>query len=232
MKLLESSTCPGSATFHPGSICNLACVTCGPGASTRWQHELGIPVVSKNVKEINQDLLDATQQMAGIVIGGGEPVLNFSTKTLLSSLRPDQTVSIHFNGTVLPDQNFLDASSNFQHIRYVFSIDGIGKRFDYLRWPAKWDRVVSNVVKLVQLVPDNVEFGVNITVSQLNRQYLSEILEWVNQTIPQNKQGKQTCVSYNQAGNMLTQQYLDSIDKKRNLNWKELFPLSADEIPD
>ena len=231
MELLESGSCPGSATFNPGSICNLACVTCGPDASTRWQREMGIPILPGNPREIDPATVDRIKQMTGIVVGGGEPVLNFSTETLLSVVNPDQLVSVHFNGTVLPKQSFLDKSSRIHNIRYVFSIDGVGKRFEYLRWPAEWDQVVENVLWLAAHAPDNVEFGLNITISQLNRYYQDEIVEWAKQTIPCNRQGKQTHISYNQAGDILSERYLDELDAKRNLNWRELFPLAVKEIP-
>ena len=229
MELLESGSCPGSATFNPGSICNLACVTCGADASTRWQQELGIPVVSGNPREIEQTIIAKAQQMTGIVIGGGEPVLNFSTETLLENLN-SQSVSVHFNGTVLPKQSFLDTCSRLDHIRFVFSLDGTQERFEYLRWPAKWDRVVKNILWLLDNAPDNVQFGVNITVSQLNRHYYHDVVDWVEQTIPANRQGKETHISYNHTGDILTQRYLDQLDTKRNQDWKTLFPLAVSEI--
>jgi MoaA/NifB/PqqE/SkfB family radical SAM enzyme len=230
MELLESGTCPGSATFNPGSICNLACVTCGPSASTRWQQELGMPVVPGNPRAIDQEIINQARSMTGLVIGGGEPVLNFSTETLLEHANREQLISVHFNGTVLPKQSFLDKSSRLQNIRYVFSIDGVGQRFEYLRWPAKWDQVIKNILWLWENAPDNVEFGVNITISQLNNRYLTEIVDWVDQNISCNRQGKTTHVSYNQTGNILTQKYLDDLDKKRNLNWRKLFPLAIENI--
>jgi hypothetical protein len=112
----------------------------------------------------------------------------------------------------------------------VFSIDGVGKRFEYLRWPAKWDQVVQNVLWLFNNAPDNVEFGLNITISQLNRHYYTDIIDWVKQTIPTNRQGKETYISYNQAGDILRQKYLDDLDKKRNLDWRELFSLAINDI--
>jgi sulfatase maturation enzyme AslB (radical SAM superfamily) len=131
---------------------------------------------------------------------------------------------------VLPKQSFLDKSSRLQNIRYVFSIDGVGQRFEYLRWPAKWDQVIKNILWLWKHAPDNVEFGVNITISQLNNHYLTEIVDWVDQNISCNRQGKTTHVSYNQTGDILTQKYLDDLDKKRNLNWRKLFPLAIENI--
>ena len=231
MELLESGTSPRSATFDPGSICNLACVTCGPNASTRWKHELGIPIESGNPRTIDQKTIFMAKQMTGVVICGGEPMLNHSSETLLENLNSDQLVRVHFNGTVMPKQSFLDKSAQFQQIEYCFSIDGVGERFEYLRWPAKWDKVVENILWLIQTAPINVQFAVNITISQLNQHYYTEIIDWINQTIPQNRQGKETVITYNQAGeSLLTQQYLNALDKKRNTNWQTTFPKAIDAI--
>jgi len=231
MRLSESNTCLGSATFYPGSICNLACVTCGPEASTRWQQELGIPIVPGNPRDIDQATIQKAKTMTGIVIGGGEPMLNHSSESMLEHLNSDQQINIHFNGTILPKQNFLDKSERFTHIRYCFSIDGIGERFEYLRWPAKWNTVVDNILWLVDTAPPNVDFSVNITVSQLNKEYYTEVVDWVIQTVPQNKQGRKTVITYNQAGDdLLTLIYLDGLDKKRKLNWKAVFPNSVKYI--
>jgi MoaA/NifB/PqqE/SkfB family radical SAM enzyme len=230
MEIDESETNPGAASFNPGSVCNLACVTCGPSASTRWQRELGLPVTPGNPRKLDQTIIDRVRQLNGIVLGGGEPMLNLSTETLLQNLNADQWVSVHFNGTVLPKQSFLDKSSQIKNITYVFSLDGIGKRFEYLRWPAQWDQVVQNVLWLFENAPDNVEFGLNVTISQLNKHYQDEIIDWVNQTIPHNKQGKPTHISYNQSWKTLRQRYLDDLDIKRNLNWRETFPLAVADI--
>jgi MoaA/NifB/PqqE/SkfB family radical SAM enzyme len=231
MQLLESEKIPGSGTANPGSICNLACVTCNAKASTRWAHELGLPVVAGNPRDIDSGLVTRINQMQGLVIGGGEPVLNFSTKTLLSVLRPEITLTIHFNGTVLPKKDFLNLSSRFVNIRYVFSLDGIEKRFEYLRWPAKWNQVTKNIQTLVHAVPDNVQFGVNITISQLNKNYVTEIVDWVNLKIPENRLGKSTHISYNHAeDNLLSAEYLDALDGTRNTNWRDLFPLAVDNV--
>jgi MoaA/NifB/PqqE/SkfB family radical SAM enzyme len=230
VKIDESETEPGTASFNPGSVCNLACVTCGPGASTRWQRELGLSITLGNPKKLNQTIIDRVQQLNRIVLGGGEPMLNLSTETLLQHLNADQWASVHFNGTVLPKQSFLDKSSQIKNIKYVFSLDGIGERFEYLRWPAQWDQVVQNVLWLFENAPDNVGFGVNVTISQLNQYYQDEIVDWVNQTIPHNKQGNPTYISYNQSNMTLSQTYLDDLDKKRNLDWRKTFPLATDSI--
>jgi MoaA/NifB/PqqE/SkfB family radical SAM enzyme len=190
-----------------------------------------MPITPGNPREIDQNTIDAARKMTGVIICGGEPMLNFSSQTMLENLKSDQNVRVHFNGTVMPRQSFMDQSARFEKIQYCFSIDGVGRRFEYLRWPAEWDQVVKNILWLVETAPDNVRFSVNITISQLNLHYQNEIVDWVNQTIPHNRNGKETVITYNQEGNVLRQNYLDNLDKKRNLNWRELFPLAIENIP-
>ena len=230
MQLIPASHTNGLATFDPGSVCNLACVTCGPSASTRWQHELGIPVVSGNPKIIENHLINKVKSMTTVAIGGGEPLLNLSTETLLQHLSAEQYVRVHMNGTVLPKQTFLEISKKFHHITYCLSLDGTNQRFEYLRWPGKWARVVENINQLKDLAPDNVQFAVNITVSQLNKNYCHEVVEWVAHNLPQNRKGKTTVVEHSPAWGKLTKSYLDDLDKKRNLDWKQLFPLAVLDI--
>jgi MoaA/NifB/PqqE/SkfB family radical SAM enzyme len=169
--------------------------------------------------------------MTGVVICGGEPMLNFRSETMLKNLNSDQLVRVHFNGTVMPKQSFLDESARFTNIQYCFSIDGAGERFEYLRWPAKWPEVVENILWLVETAPSNIGFAVNVTISQLNKEYYTEIIDWVEQTIPTNRQGKQTVINYNRAGdNLLKRTYLDELDKKRNTDWKKIFPLAIKHV--
>jgi MoaA/NifB/PqqE/SkfB family radical SAM enzyme len=230
MHLTESSTTPGSATFHPGSICNLACVTCSSGASTRWAHELGEKIEAGNPKEISTELIVQAKKMKGVVICGGEPMLNFSSQTLLNNLDSDQSVRIHFNGTVMPKLEFLQESKRFQQIQYCFSIDGVEERFEYLRWPAKWNTVVDNITWLVKTAPDNIEFSVNITVSQLNKNYYHEVVHWAQHVMPRPASNKEPVVTFNHAFDNLTQKYLDMLDSRRNMDWRKLFPLAVEHI--
>lgn len=231
MELVESSKIHRSGTFNPGNICNLACVTCASSFSTRWQKELGLPLDRGNPTQIDPDIIRRANQMQSIVVGGGEPVLNLSTKTLLSQLNHNVVVSVHFNGTVMPDKFFLELCAKFNQINFVFSLDGTHKRFEYLRWPGKWNTVAKNITKLISEAPDNVGFGVNITRSQLNKHYHQEVVEWANVEIPFNRKGKSTHISYNQASPILTQKYLDELDARRGTNWRAQFPLAVEDIP-
>ena len=190
-----------------------------------------MPIDSGNPTEIDQEIIDAAKKLNGVVICGGEPMLNFRSQTMLENLSSDQEVRVHFNGTVLPKQKFINESARFKTICYTFSIDGVGNRFEYLRWPARWNSVVDNIMWLYYNAPENVFFAVNITVSQLNKEYYTEVVDWVKQTIPTNRAGKETIVNFNYAGEILHEGYLNVLDFKRNKDWKLTFPAAVASMP-
>ena len=230
MKLLENSRNPGAYTFHPGSICNLACTTCGPDASTRWQLEKNMIASSENPTILSKDVLEELPRVRSVVICGGEPVLNRSTHSLMKALDPSITVRLHFNGTVMPKQDLLETTSKFRDIIFAISVDDTEERFEYLRWPAKWSKVVDNVKWLKNHSPDNVKFAVVTTVSTLNQQSHRSVEQWVKNTIATNNQGQITTMDYNYTNVFDKASYFDNLDSKRGTNWRKCFPDAVDRL--
>ncbi|MCJ8277767.1 MAG: hypothetical protein HRT44_10390, partial [Bdellovibrionales bacterium] len=56
------------------------------------------------------------------------------------------------------------------------SIDGLGDRFEYMRFPAKWDEVEENLLKFSSI--QHIDFSICNTVSNLNVFYLPEFASW------------------------------------------------------
>ena len=215
MILNINSKDPTCATFDPGKICNLACSTCDEHASTRWQAVKNLPIVSNAFNTTINDL-DFTG-IESIIIGGGEPILHKSTHEILEKFKnTDMRFHIHFNGTVKPSLEFLKTCSYYKRISICFSIDGVGDHFEYLRWPAKWTKVDSNVKWIVEHAPTNINFGVNITVSVLNKDLHKLVVDWAKVTLPEDHY-----ISYNSAGTTLEQ--FDKVDRIRGTDWRKTF---------
>ena len=215
MELNINSKDPTSATFDPGNICNLACSTCDETASTRWQAVKNLPINS-NAFNTTIDELDFSG-IENIIIGGGEPILHKSTHAILKKFKDTNMLfNIHFNGTVKPSLEFLNTCSYYKRLIICFSIDGIGEHFEYLRWPAKWTEVDNNIKWIVNNAPDSVQFGVNITVSVLNKDSHKLVVDWAKVTLPQDHY-----ISYNSAGTTLTT--FDKVDKLRGTDWRKTF---------
>lgn len=136
-------------------------------------------------KLINTVPLD---KLETIFIMGGEP---FYTKSHLKMLRhlkevhPDLSkVSIRYqsNGSIFPSDEVLKLWEDYKFIVYGASFDGVGERFDYLRWPLKWFRC-GPILKRI-MTETRAQLHVNCTISPLNILYVDDLENWLKENIP------------------------------------------------
>jgi sulfatase maturation enzyme AslB (radical SAM superfamily) len=92
-------------------------------------------------------------------------------------------IKYNTNGTRLPTEQ-LEYWSQFKAVEINVSADGIGKKFEYLRYPAKWSEVEQNInfYKNLQLtsVPQ-LELTIMHTISIMNIGYIKEMLDYCAQ---------------------------------------------------
>jgi organic radical activating enzyme len=182
------------------NTCNLKCITCGPAASSKWQNEAKniYNITIKHHKFFKEEFVtDFVNNAPGIIhidIAGGEPFLSgvSEQKQLLQhyidSGKADE-ISLHYttNVTVFPDSEWWELWQHFKEIDMQLSIDGIGARYEYIRFPADWSQVQTNVdlYKHKQSQLPNVKLSVSHTVSAYNIYYLDEFFSWCyNQQLP------------------------------------------------
>lgn len=180
--------------------CNLACVMCGPQWSSTWSKELGTKNVEldhlgrksqKNNPFMGQ--LDLSQ-IERVHFNGGEPLINNNHLDVLQRLSNSKSlagtsVSYNTNGTIIPDSAVIDLWSQAKLVKLYFSIDATEKAFEYIRWPAKWLQVASNMQQMVDIMPSNVMFGLNVTVGCYNIFEIVDVWNWFNTHIPANREG-------------------------------------------
>ena len=187
-----------------GNTCNLACRICHISASSRWKDfhhviEPGITeehldhYVDKFSKAFKDDsmvwdeLMKILPQVRSLDIYGGEPMLmkkqwEILAKSVELGYSKNQQMSFNTNGTIINDK-YIDILSSFEQARIGFSIDGIGKRFNYIRYYGDWDVVKENVntwqVKTAQRPEVKIRFEVCCTISMLNVLYVFEMVDYV-----------------------------------------------------
>jgi len=92
-----------------------------------------------------------------VYVNGGEPTLH--NKSLVKMLKvlvktgqtSDVELWLNTNATIV-DVEFYKLLNNFKSIRLMLSIDGIEESFEYIRYPAKWAIVDSNIKKIVDII--------------------------------------------------------------------------------
>lgn len=176
-----------------GNTCNLKCITCGPVSSSRWQQEYKkiYNINIENFKFYKKNFLEEFTQVAPdlihLDIAGGEPFLSAvdEQQELLRYYIDNnqaQHITLHYttNATTFPDTSWWELWKHFKKIDLQLSIDGVGTRQEYIRYPCNWDTIVSNTQEYIKQEQQlsNVSLSVSHTVSAYNIYYLDEFVSW------------------------------------------------------
>ena len=184
--------------------CNLQCRTCNPSCSdqlfAQWKH---IPHVDQSLTNYSYDWTQYSQAWSNLlnfvgkifednpchkiefVLSGGEPMINenvykFFDTMIARGFAGNITLRFNTNLTVLPSK-MINFWSNFYKIVLLISCDGIGSLNEYIRYPSKWDKIISNLTLVKQLAFNNVELHFNITVQNYNIFDVESIVNWCKQ---------------------------------------------------
>lgn len=184
-----------TASIAFGNTCNLKCITCNPYSSSKWHSEYKAiyNIELDNVRFYRDHFVENfVQQAPGIVhldIPGGEPLISGvpeQQKLLTHYINCGQArnISLHYttNATVFPDQTWWNLWQHFKEIDIQLSIDGIGQRYEYIRYPGNWKTLTDNVQKYIQHQTDQFRLSVSHTVSAYNIYYLDEFFDWCYST--------------------------------------------------
>ena len=181
-----------------GNTCNLACRTCFSSDSSRWQPEAvklqrhfpEFPVYKHNTfyrnAEYQAELRELITDLEYLDLNGGEPFLADADihLALLDHLIEHNAKNIRLryitNTTVFPSEEFWSRWDKFKSVDISMSIDGVGKHFEYIRWPANWDTCYTNIKRYQENMAQlpNGQLSISHTVSLYNVFYLPEFVIW------------------------------------------------------
>jgi MoaA/NifB/PqqE/SkfB family radical SAM enzyme len=186
--------------FKFSSLCNLKCRICGPYCSSKWLeesqetgefHEHTIKIFAKYAdrkfidNEINFEIFkELIPDLHIIEFYGGEPLMQPEHEKIMNILREYPLVErykfdllYNSNGTIY-DQSVVDTWKKVGLVEFNISVDDIGPRFEYQRYPAKWDQVLENILKYKTNCGNNVKMNIYVTVSLYNIFYIDELIKF------------------------------------------------------
>jgi len=172
--------------IRPGSVCNFACQTCWPAASSRvaqYHSQAGL-IDIKTLDSTSLDdfdfLLPIADRIRDVVLLGGEPFYDKSCRKFLAWAQEHLTADLTMftNGSEI-DFEFL---TNYRgRITLVFSLDATGRAAEYVRFGTVWEDVISNYRQAKQLVTTRV----NITCSVYNYHHIESVIELLTPEWPE-----------------------------------------------
>ena len=194
-----------------GNTCNLRCRTCNPDSSSSWvtewydvYHTAHTPKSEflQKYKRI-RDLYSSTNEALWktleewipkcilIDFYGGEPLLierswDILRKCVADGYSNQQELHFNTNATIFLSDQQIETLKNFKQVNISLSIDGIKEKFEYMRYPAKWDIVAENIRKYSDLSEqyDHIRVDFCYTVSIMNVWDIIEFDSFVQTNYP------------------------------------------------
>jgi MoaA/NifB/PqqE/SkfB family radical SAM enzyme len=173
-----------------GNACNLKCRICGPHNSSKSALEAA--EVFKDARALTHNHQSqwvenarvwrefADLRLDTIHVMGGEPFLDKNHIPMLEELvtngrAGDICLWYNSNGTVFPEK-LLPLLRQFKQAHISLSLDDVGPRFEYQRFPAKWETVRANLGRFFALDPAFFKIEIDVCWSLFNISYIDEIL--------------------------------------------------------
>lgn len=155
-----------------GNLCNLECRICGPDRSSvfakeeskiSWVNNLKMKLFNdpgaakrsfdSSNKHFWEDILPFLSEVKRLDFSGGEPLYVKSHWKIIKHVvdngySKDQVIHYNTNGTIFPEQ-YVEQLNTFKTVDFCISIDGVGKKFEYIRHPANFEEVNNNIDRFV-----------------------------------------------------------------------------------
>lgn len=177
-----------------GNLCNLKCRICNSEYSHMWgkdELELFQQTISKNYGKDWTDDDDNWNAITSIIdnlevlyLSGGEPFLIQKHNKLFDymikkDIAKNVSLKFHTNGTIRLNDNILQVLKQFKNVTMMYSIDDVGKSFEYQRAPAHWKKIEDNFKHAME--QDFLDLRITYTISLLNALSGSQMEQWCHE---------------------------------------------------
>lgn len=189
-----------------GNICNLKCRICGSWSSSKWAAEEMAylpPTVNKKMHiaykwlqqgkwpeespQFWENLKTLLPHIKYFEFTGGEPWLireHFDLLKYAVDQGYSKNIDIHYNtnGTQNPGGHW-HLWHEFGRVDIAFSVDNVGRRFEYERYGADWQEVniiIDETHIMKRMSANNITTQLCFTINIQNVYYLDELLNWAD----------------------------------------------------
>lgn len=116
-----------------------------------------------------------------VYFAGGEPLLIKEHRLFLEEIirqgYADKILIRYNTNGLLVDDDIIELWKQFRLVKVGFSIDAVGERNHYIRYPADWDTIVKNLHKLDN-TPSNIQVSIATAIQILNIKHLPDLAKW------------------------------------------------------
>lgn len=194
---------PKQLDIRLGNVCNLKCIHCGTGSSSKWMEDKNLLDKYENTEvfyidnswidrptEIWENIYKNINNVKKFNFQGGEPFASKQHNRFIKEISETKHASdiiLHYvtNGTLL-NRNILSCLKKFKHVTISVSLDAVGKQLEYYRYPTVWTET-KDKLNLLQIVcgdSPNIDLGIQWSCSNVSIFYLKETLTYCRNNLP------------------------------------------------
>jgi sulfatase maturation enzyme AslB (radical SAM superfamily) len=116
-----------------------------------------------------------------VYFAGGEPLMIREHKWFLEEIirqgYADKILIRYNTNGLLVDDEIIELWKKFKKVKVGFSIDAVGDRNYYIRYPSDWATIERNLHKLDN-TPDNIQVSIATAIQILNIKHLADFAKW------------------------------------------------------
>jgi hypothetical protein len=201
----EDGTVPEKLVYldlRLGHTCNLKCIMCSPHDSSKWvaDHKKVFPLFENrevrdqmrwDEKSFNnywyehptfwEEMFKQIPNLKQVYFAGGEPLMIKEHKMFLEEIirqgyADKILIRYNSNGLLISD-DIIDLWKHFKKVKFAVSIDDVGDRNHFIRYPTDWNLLETNMHKLDN-TPDNIHISIATAIQILNIKTLPELAKW------------------------------------------------------
>ncbi len=201
----EDGTIPNKLVYldlRLGHTCNLKCIMCSPHDSSKWvqDYKKVFPILNSEVVKSQiawdqesfnnqwyenpsfwEQMFEQIPNLKQVYFAGGEPLMIKEHKMFLEEIirrgYADKILIRYNSNGLLLDQDTIDLWKEFKKVKFAVSIDDIGDRNHYIRYPADWDTLEKNM-HILDKTPSNIHVSIATAIQILNVKTLPELAKW------------------------------------------------------
>lgn len=187
-----------------GNHCNLRCVMCFPGESSKW-YDIYEEVYGQETFKVDgqsyklsdgydqfnwirqrgnvEKVVESAPELSMLSLSGGEPMaikhhMDILRGIIDSGNSSNVIIEYQTNLTYIPD-SLINLWKNFKKIYVGVSIDGIKQANEAFRYPSRWDTIERNL-NLLDKTDTSIEVYTSSTIHILSLEHHNELIEWLN----------------------------------------------------
>lgn len=185
-----------------GHTCNLKCIMCSPHDSSQWvsDHKKVFPIfksptikkqMSWDRKDFNnfwhenpkfwEQIYEQIPNLKHLYFAGGEPLMIREHKMFLEEIIRRgyaKNIELRYNSNaLLLEDDIIEIWKQFKFVKFSVSLDGMGDRVHYIRYPTDWKTVEKNLWKL-DSAGDNIFPTIALCAQLLNIKHIPDFIKW------------------------------------------------------